>query len=100
MNRLKELREDNDLLQKDIAKEIGLTQRNYSYYETEQTMLTADVLISLANYYETSIDYLLYETDERKRYKRSIMKEEVIRKTFSKKQIKKFRDDIDKLIKS
>ena len=36
MNRLRELREDRDLLQKDIAKEIGLSQRNYSYYETDE----------------------------------------------------------------
>lgn len=74
MNRLRELREDRDLLQKDIAKEIGLSQRNYSYYETEQSMLTADILRSLANFYNTSIDYLLYETDERKPYTKSIMK--------------------------
>jgi len=74
MNRLRELREDRDLLQKDIAKEIGLSQRNYSYYETEQSMLTADILRNLANFYNTSIDYLLYETDERKPYTKSIMK--------------------------
>lgn len=76
MNRLKELREDRDLLQKDIANIIGLSQRNYSYYETGQSMLTADILKSLANYYNTSIDYILYETDERKRYNESIIKKQ------------------------
>lgn len=74
MNRLKELREDRDLLQKEVANAIGLSQRNYSYYETEQSMLTADILRSLAAFYNTSIDYLLYETDERKPYSKSIMK--------------------------
>ena len=78
--RLRELREDRDLLQKDIAKAIGLSQRNYSYYETEQSMLTADILRSLANFYNTSIDYLLYETDERKPYTKSIMKMKKVKK--------------------
>jgi len=76
MNRLRELREDRDLLQKDIAKIIGLSQRNYSYYETGKSMLTADILINLADYYETSIDYILYETDKREPYPKSIMKKE------------------------
>jgi len=74
MNRLRELREDRDLLQKDVAEAIGLSQRNYSYYETEQAMLTTDILRNLANFYNTSIDYILYETDERKPYPKSIMK--------------------------
>ena len=39
-------------------------------------MLTADILKSLANYYNTSIDYILYETDERKRYNESIIKKQ------------------------
>jgi len=76
MNRLKELREDRDLLQKEVAASIGLSQRNYSYYETEKAMLTADILRNLANFYDTSIDYILYETDERKPYTKSIMKKE------------------------
>ena len=80
MNRLKELREDRDLLQNDVAKAIGLSQRNYSYYETEKTMLTADVLKNLANFYNTSIDYILYETDERKTYPKSIMKKKIHKK--------------------
>ncbi len=74
MNRLKELREDNDLLQKDVAKKVGISQRKYSYYETGQTLLTEEILKKLAEYYQTSIDYLLYQTDERKPYPKSIMK--------------------------
>lgn len=73
MNRLKELREDNDLLQREIAKYLGITQRNYSYFETNQTMLTADILIKIANYYDTIIDYLLYRTNIKKAYPKSIV---------------------------
>ena len=68
MNRLRELREDHDLVQKEIARNLGITQRNYSYYETNQTILTEDILQKLANYYDTSIDYILYRTDIRKPY--------------------------------
>lgn len=71
MNRLKELRENNDLYQKDIAEKLGITQRNYSYFETGQTMLTADILEKLALFYNTSVDYLLYLTDEKIPYKKS-----------------------------
>ena len=77
-NRLKELREDNDLLQKQVAKALGITQRNYSYLETGYTMLTEDILIKLANFYDTSIDYILYQTDVRKRYNKSVIKEKII----------------------
>ena len=73
MNRLRELREDRDLVQREIAKEIGISQRNYSYYETSQTILTEDILQRLANYYNTSIDYILYRTDVRKPYPKSIV---------------------------
>lgn len=76
MNRLRELREDNDLLQKDIAKYLNMSQNGYSSYETERLDIPTDVLKKLAHYYHTSIDYLLYETDERKRYPKSIIKED------------------------
>ena len=51
MNRLKESREDNDLVQREIASELGISQRSYSYYETNQTVLTEDILQKIANYY-------------------------------------------------
>ncbi len=73
MNRLKDLREENDLLQKDLAKKLGLTQRNYSYIETGKTMLTEDILRKIADYYNTSIDYLLCRTDKKEPYKKSIL---------------------------
>ena len=73
---LKELREDKDLKQKDIARDLNITQRNYSYYETSQTILNEDILQRLANYYNTSIDYILYRTDVRKPYPKSIVEDE------------------------
>ncbi|MBE6140996.1 MAG: helix-turn-helix transcriptional regulator [Firmicutes bacterium] len=73
MNRLKELREDHDLLQKDVAKALGISQRNYSYFETGTTALTDDILIKIAKLYKTSIDYILYQTDIRTSYPFSIV---------------------------
>ena len=76
MNRLKEIREDNDLLQKDIAKIINVTQTCYSKYEKEDRDIPTETLKKLASFYKTSIDYLLYRTDERNPYPKSIVKEE------------------------
>ena len=73
MNRMKELREDKDLRQSDVARSLNITQRNYSYFETSKTILNADILQRLADYYNTSIDYILYRTDIRKPYPRSIV---------------------------
>ncbi len=74
MNRLKELREDKDLYQKDIANYLKIDQSNYSKYELEKVNIPVDYLRLLADYYNTSIDYILYRTDERKPYTKSIMK--------------------------
>ncbi|MBD8922296.1 XRE family transcriptional regulator [bacterium] len=74
MNRLKELREDKDLLQKDIADILNVDQSNYSKYELEKINIPIEYLRILADYYNTSIDYILYRTDERKPYAKSIMK--------------------------
>ena len=70
-NRLKDLREDHDYTQKQIADAIGITQRKYSYIETGVQQLTAEVLVSLARFYGVSVDYLLGETDEPRRYPES-----------------------------
>lgn len=74
MNRLKELREDRDLFQKDIADYLKIDQSNYSKYELEKISIPLEYLKSLADFYNTSIDYILYRTDERKPYPTSIMK--------------------------
>ena len=78
MNRLKELREDRDLYQKDIAKLIHIDQSNYSKYELEKINIPVETLRRLADYYNTSIDYILYRTDVRKAYHKSIVNEKTV----------------------
>lgn len=73
MNRIKELREDHDLKQKDVAKILNVSQQQYARYELEENEMSYDQLIKLADYYNTSIDYLLYVTDIRKPYSKSII---------------------------
>lgn len=75
MNRIKELREDHDLKQKDVAKVLNISQQQYARYELEISEMSYVQLIKLAEYYNTSIDYLLYITDERKPYPKSIVKQ-------------------------
>lgn len=70
-NRLKDLREDHDYTQRQVAEKIGITQRKYSYIETGVQQLTADVLVALARFYKVSVDYLLGETDVTVRYPES-----------------------------
>lgn len=69
--RIRDLREDADKLQKDIAEYLQCTQVCYSHYETGKRDIPTDVLITLAAYYNTSIDYLLGVTDEKTPYPRS-----------------------------
>lgn len=68
-NRIKDLRDDSDLTQQQIADAIGITQRKYSYIETGTQPLTDELLVKLANYYQVSIDYLLRQTNNPKRNK-------------------------------
>lgn len=68
-NRIKDLRENSDLTQQQIADAIGITQRKYSYIETGTQPLTDELLVKLANYYQVSIDYLLRQTNNPNRYK-------------------------------
>ncbi len=72
-NRLKEIREDNLLTQSDIAKVLNTTQQQYSKYELGIQILPLEKINILANYYNTSIDYLIGRTDERKPYPKSIL---------------------------
>ncbi len=66
--RLRDLREDKDLSQKTLAKIVGMSQTGYSKYETGENDIPTEILIKLARFYEVSIDYLLGETNETKRY--------------------------------
>ena len=67
--RIKDLREDNDITQKELAAYLHIKQNTYSQYENGQRQLPLEVLIALARYYKTSTDYILGLTDERKPYK-------------------------------
>lgn len=66
--RLKDLREDNDLLQKDIAKKLNIAVRTYSGYETGNRNIPNEILIKVADIYNTSIDYILERTNIKKPY--------------------------------
>ena len=66
--RLKDLREDHDLSQTSLGKAIGLPQRTYSYYESGQRMIPPEILSRLADFYHTSVDYILERTDYKKPY--------------------------------
>lgn len=68
--RLKDLREDKDLFQKDIAKILQISQQYYSEYEKGNRTIPIEYLIILAKYYETSVDYIVGLTDEIRPYKR------------------------------
>ena len=68
-NRIRDLREDMDMNQTQIAKILGMSQTGYSKYETGENDIPTTVLIKLANFYNTSIDYLLGQTDSKDRYK-------------------------------
>ncbi len=66
--RIRDLREDNDLRQSDLAAYLQCTQVCYSNYETGKRDLPTEVLLRLAEYYQTSVDYLLGRTDRREPY--------------------------------
>lgn len=67
--RIRDLREDSDLNQTQVAKMLGMSQTGYSKYETGENDIPTAVLIRLARFYGTSIDYLLGETSQKQRYK-------------------------------
>ena len=66
--RLRDLREDHDLMQKEIASVLGIVQRVYSNYETGKREIPTRLLVILADYYNTSTDYILGQTDRKERY--------------------------------
>ena len=66
--RIRDLREDSDMNQTQVAKYLEMSQTGYSKYETGENDIPTQVLIKLARLYDTSIDYLLGETNIRKRY--------------------------------
>ena len=67
--RIRDLREDHDLKQRELAAYLNCSQRTYSNYELGQRDIPTDVLIRLADFYHVSIDYLLGQTSNPKRNK-------------------------------
>lgn len=65
ITRIKNLREDMDLKQKELAKALDISQRAYSHYENGTRKIPTDILIALADYYNCSIDYLLGRTKKK-----------------------------------
>ncbi len=66
--RLRDLREDRDLTQTDVAKLLNISQRTYSGYETGSRMIPYTLLVDLAKYYNTSVDYLVGLTNNPEPY--------------------------------
>lgn len=64
--RLQYLREDADLTQKELGEYLHISQRAYAHYENGTRSIPIEMLIRLADYYHTSIDYLVGITDERR----------------------------------
>ena len=67
--RIRDLREDHDWNQTEVANMLHMSQTGYSKYETGENDIPTRILIELANIYDTSIDYLLNQTDNPKRNK-------------------------------
>lgn len=70
MLRIRDIREDKELTQKQLSQILNCTQQTYSRYETGEITIDIFNLIKLANFYNTSTDYLLGLTNETKPYKR------------------------------
>ena len=65
--RIRDLRENRDLSQTEISKLLKISQVAYSYYECNKRNISLESLCKLADYYNVSLDYLLYRTDNKKR---------------------------------
>ncbi len=63
--RIRDLREDADLTQTEMGKAINLPQRTYAYYESGERTIPPEVLIALAKYHKTTVDYILGLTDKK-----------------------------------
>ena len=65
-HRIRDLREDKDLTQKQMGVILSCSQRVYSNYERGELDIPTEILIKLANYYDVSVDYLLNRTNKKK----------------------------------
>ena len=66
LERINNLREDNDLTQKKIADKLNISQRAYSHYENGSRSMPLNILVQLADIYNCSVDYLLGRTNNKK----------------------------------
>ena len=81
MNRIRDLREDRDLRQSDLAQAVGIDQRTISNYETGKSNPDSDALIRLADFFNVSIDYLVgrirqdfYSSQDKKKFIENIQR--------------------------
>lgn len=63
--RIRNLREDSDLTQAEVGRQINVSQRTYAYYESGERMIPPQVLVALAGFYSVSVGYLLGLTDQK-----------------------------------
>ena len=69
--RIRDLREDADMTQTEIADILNISQRTYSRYENDERAIPVEILSQLADFHKTSIDYLIGHTDEKRAYPRA-----------------------------
>lgn len=67
-DRIRALREDHDMTQKQMAKILNISQRAYSHYETGERSIPVEILSEIADFYKTSVDYLINRTNNIKSY--------------------------------
>ena len=68
MLKLKKLRDDRDITQKELASYLHIKQNTYSQYENEQRQIPLSLLVQLSNYYDVSVDFILGLTECETRY--------------------------------
>ena len=73
--RIKDLREDGDFNQNVLAEYLSVRQQTYSRYETGQRVIPVDAISKLADFYKTSVDYLMGRTDVKEPYPKSRIKD-------------------------
>lgn len=71
LERIRNLREDNDIKQCELATFLNIKQTTYSKYELGRISIPVDMIIKIADYYNTSTDYLLGRTDTKEQYPKS-----------------------------
>lgn len=69
--RIRDLRENLDMTQTEIADILNISQRTYSRYENDERAIPVEILSQLADFHKTSIDYLIGRTDEKRAYPRA-----------------------------